>query len=188
MNAIIIHGTCDKEEYFSDKYPSLSNSHWFPWLQKQLLMKGIFTQSPEMPDAYEPDYDKWKIEFERYDVNEKTILIGHSCGGGFLLRWLSQNNIYPLKLLLVAPWIDPEREKTDNFFDFIIDKNLLEKTKLKIFISRDDSSDIIESVKIIRDNLPGICVEEFSDKGHFTFNDLKTTEFPEILSAILNDN
>lgn len=28
--AIIIHGACDKEEYFSDKYPSLSNSHWLP--------------------------------------------------------------------------------------------------------------------------------------------------------------
>ena len=58
--AILIHGTCDEEEYFSDLYPSLSNSHWFPWLQKQLLIKGIFTQTPEMPDAYKPDYEKWK--------------------------------------------------------------------------------------------------------------------------------
>ena len=74
LNAILIHGSCDKEEYFSNKYPSLSNSHWFPWLQKQLLIKGIFTQTPEMPDAYAPDYEKWKIEFEHYPVDEETIV------------------------------------------------------------------------------------------------------------------
>ncbi len=58
-NDIIIHGSCDKEEYFSDKYPSLSNSHWIPWLQKQLLINNIFTQTPEMPASYNPDYKKW---------------------------------------------------------------------------------------------------------------------------------
>lgn len=78
--AVVVHGTCDDEEYFSDKYPSLSNSHWFPWLQKQLLMKNIFTQTPEMPEAYKPDYEKWKKEFERFLPAD--ILIGHSCGGG----------------------------------------------------------------------------------------------------------
>ena len=65
--AILIHGTCDEEEYFSDLYPSLSNSHWFPWLQKQLLIKGIFTQTPEMPDAYKPDYEKWIDALEKLD-------------------------------------------------------------------------------------------------------------------------
>jgi len=48
MNALIIHETCDKKKYFSDKYPSLSDSHRFPWSRKQLLAKGIFTQIPEM--------------------------------------------------------------------------------------------------------------------------------------------
>ena len=105
-NAIIIHGTCDEDEYFSDKYPSLSNSHWFPWLQKQLLINNIFTQTPEMPEAHKPDYDKWKKEFEKFDVNSETILVGHSCGGGFLIRWLSENKIKIKKLILVAPWLD----------------------------------------------------------------------------------
>jgi len=84
-NAILLHGCCDREEYFSDQYPSLSNSHFFPWLQKQLLIKGIHTQTPEMPQSYEPDYSKWKKEFERYEINTETILLGHSCGAGFLL-------------------------------------------------------------------------------------------------------
>lgn len=90
-NAILLHGACDKEEYFDDQYPSLSNSHWFPWLQKQLLINGVLAQTPEMPDAYAPNYDKWKSEFERMEINENTVLVGHSCGGGFLVRWLSWN-------------------------------------------------------------------------------------------------
>lgn len=188
MNALIIHGTCGKEEYFSDKYPSLSNSHWLPWLQKQLLIKGIFTQTPEMPDAHEPDYGKWKKEFERFYIDKNTILVGHSCGGGFLLRWLSENNINPAKLLLVAPWIDPEKEKTTDFFDFVIDKNLLKRTRIELFMSHDDANDIISSIKIIRDNLPDISIEKFNSKGHFTFNDMKTVEFPELLSAIINND
>jgi uncharacterized protein len=75
-NAIIIPGTCSREEYFSGEYPSLSNSHWLPLLQKQLLIKEIFTQTPEMPDAYQPDYEKWAGEFERFTVDENMILIG----------------------------------------------------------------------------------------------------------------
>ena len=122
-NAILVHGTCSKEEYFDSSEPSLSNAHWFPWLQKQLLVNNISCHSPEISNAHTPIYEKWKREFERFDVNENTILIGHSCGGGFLLRWLSENKIKIDKLILVAPWLDPERSKTTDFFDFEIDKD-----------------------------------------------------------------
>ena len=114
--AILLHGSCDKEEYYSDEYPSLSNSHWFPWLQKQLLIRDIPTQTPELPGAYEPVYEEWKKEFERHDITENTILVGHSCGGGFLVRWLSENNIKVDTVVLVAPWIDPENKRTSSFF------------------------------------------------------------------------
>ena len=186
--ALILHGTCGENEYFSDEYPSLSNSHWFPWLQKQLLMKGIFTQTPEMPDAYIPDYKKWKNEFERFDVNKDTILIGHSCGGGFLIRWLSENKINPKKLILVAPWLDPERRKTKEFFDFNIDKDLSKRTRIDLFISEDDDKEILDSVEIIKKNIFGVNIHKFKDKGHFTYKDMRTHEFPELLEVVLIDN
>lgn len=47
--AIIIHGMPSKEEYFSSENPSSSNKHWFPWIQKQLILKGVLAQTPEMP-------------------------------------------------------------------------------------------------------------------------------------------
>jgi len=185
-NAIIIHGACDEDEYFSDKYPSLSNSHWLPWLQKQLLMKNILTQTPEMPEAYKPEYDKWAREFERYGVNKDTILIGYSCGAGFLLRWLSENKIKIKKLVLVAPWLDPEREKTTSFFDFEIDKGIKERAaEMHLLVSKDDEENILKSVEIIENSLPGILCHEFLNSGHFCFSDMKTDKFPELLNLII---
>ncbi len=186
-NAIIIHGTCSKEEYFSYDYPSLSNSHWLPWLQKKLLINNVFTQTPEMPDAYLPNYKKWKKEFERFKINENTILIGHSCGGGFLVRWLSENKININKLILVAPWLDPKREKTTDFFDFNIDLNIINRIKeIHLLVSTDDDKDILESVEILKNNISKIKLHQFSNLGHFCFSDMKTDRFPELLDLILN--
>jgi len=185
-NAIIIHGTCEEDEYFSDKYPSLSNSHWLPWLQKQLLINNIFIQTPEMPEAYRPDYDKWKMEFERFDINNETILVGHSCGGGFLIRWLSENKIKIKKLILVAPWLDSNKEKTTSFFDFEIDDTIKGRVgEMHLLMSKDDDEDILESVRTIREKIPEILYHEFSDLGHFTYGHMKTDKFPELLEYIL---
>ncbi len=185
-NAILIHGTCDKEEYFSDEYPSLSNSYYFPWLQKQLLINNIFTQTPEMPDAYAPEYLKWKKEFERFDINENTILVGYSCGGGFLIRWLSENKIKINKLILVAPWVDPERSQTTDFFKFEIDSDLQRRVKeMHLLVSSDDDKDVHDSVDLITKGLPEVEVHKFENMGHFTFDQMKTEGFPELLNIIL---
>lgn len=184
--ALLIHGTCDAEEYFSDEYPSLSNSHWFPWLQKQLLIKNIFTQTPEMPDAFKPDYEKWKSEFERYSIDDDTVLVGHSCGGGFLIRWLSENKVKVKKLILVAPWLDPNRSKTDTFFDFAINPSISERMDTHIFISNDDDKDIQVSVSKIKDALPGVKRHDFQGMGHFTYEKMKTDKFPELLNVIVS--
>ena len=42
-NAIILHGGPSKKEYYDLNMPSMSNSHWLPWLQAQLLKKDITT-------------------------------------------------------------------------------------------------------------------------------------------------
>ena len=185
--AIILHGKPDREEYYSDKYPSASNSHWIPWLQKQLLINNISTSTPEMYEAYLPNYKIWKKEFEKNAIDENSILIGHSCGGGFLIRWLSENsNINASKLILVAPWLDPVNE-TKGFFDFKIDSNLKSRTnKIVIFSSSDDSENIKQSIDIIKENIKDIKIREFRNYGHFCYSDLQTEKFPELLEEILN--
>ena len=83
-NAIIIHGMTGKEEYFLEDTDSESNAHWIPWLQKKLLNNGILTQTPEMPEPFDPNYEKWKSVFEYFPIHKDTILIGHSVWWWFL--------------------------------------------------------------------------------------------------------
>lgn len=184
--AIIIHGMPTKEQYFGLTGQSESNCHWLPWIQKQLITKGILAQTPEMPEPYEPDYEKWCSLFERFEINENTQLIGHSCGAGFIIRWLSENNIKVGKVVLVAPWINPNGEYKTNMFDFDIDINIVEKTKgITIFNSTNDHKEMHDSLRMIKEKIDDIKIVDFTDYGHFCYKDMKTDAFPELLDEIL---
>lgn len=186
-NAIIIHGYNDKSEFLDASRPAASNDHWYPWLQRQLLLRGIEAQTPEMPGFFEPHYERWKQLFERFEINEDTILVGHSCGGGFLVRWLSENNTKVGKVVLVAPWLDPEHMIDPEFFNFEIDSNISSKTTaLSIMYSTDDYPDILATINILKLKLKDVKFEEFHDKGHFVLGSLKSEKFPELLSLILD--
>lgn len=189
-NAILVPGRPDKEEYYSPKYPTNSNSHWFPWLSKQLQINDIFTVALEIPHPYSPRYEVWKQEFERFNVTPETVLVGHSCGGGFLVRWLSENKDRKVgKVVLVAPWINPENNPvsdTADFFDFEIDQDLASRTAgITIFNSDNDQETIQRSVQIIRGTVKNIDYKEFYSRGHFCYDDLKTVEFPELLEELI---
>ena len=187
--AILVHGWAHKDEYFEPKYPTSSNSHWFPWLSKQLMIRDIHTVAVEMPTSYYPEYSKWKKEFERFDINPETILVGHSCGGGFLIRWLSENkDISVSKLILVAPWVgtDPDQPFDETFFKFEWDENLQSRTNsLIMFSSSNDVKSVKDSEEIIKRKLKNLKVVELENKGHFTLHSLGTVEFPELLEVCL---
>jgi predicted alpha/beta hydrolase family esterase len=191
--AILVPGRPDKFEYYDPKYPSNSNNHWFPWLTKHLMMHDIHTVAIELPKPWQPRYDIWKKEFERFDVGKNTILVGHSCGGGFLVRWLSENkDITVGTVVLVAPWLNPENNPlsdTADFFEFEIDPNVVSRTQaITIFNSDNDQSTIHESVDIIRQQIKGIGYKEFHNHGHFCLEDLGTEEFPELLDFIVTSD
>lgn len=186
-NAIIIHGMPSKEEY--DANPQRTTEHWLPWLNKQLEDRKIATTIPEMPIPYAPVYEQWRDTFEHILCNDETVLIGHSCGGGFLVRWLSENNVKVGKVALVAPWTDPDgtdREYCTDFFDFVIDPNLVAKTEgVIVFVSDDDETPILRTVEELEKQIVGLNVIRKQDMGHFTTGD-GIVEFPELLDEILN--
>lgn len=188
-NAILIHGWNTKQEYYDPKRPTASNDHWFPWLTKQLVLKDINTVSVEMPNGYYPQYDIWRKELERYDISEETLLVGHSCGGGFLVRWLSEKDIKVGRVVLIAPWLglDTHNEPFDEtFFDFEIDPKIAEKTSsLTILESDNDMQAVIDSVKILRDKLVGAEFKTLKGRGHFTLKSLGSNKFPELLKVLL---
>ncbi len=186
--AIILHGMPDKESYLDSSRDSQSNSHWFPWLQQQLNVRGILTQTPEMPEPYNPVYEAWKKVFEQFTLNEDTALVGHSCGAGFIVRYLSETpNIKVGKVVLVAPWINPLKEFDVTIFDGLqVDPELVKKTKgVTVFTSTNDERDVIESAAILAEKVQGIKTVEFKNYGHFCLADMKTREFPGLLEEVI---
>ena len=185
--AIILHGMPSKEEYFKSERSSQSNSHWLPWIQQQLIVNGILAQTPELPEPYLPIYEDWCKVFDQFKIDKDTILIGHSCGAGFLVRWLSENNLEVGKVALVAPWIDPSKELKNDFFNFEIDKDIFKRVdSICVFVSKDDEKDIHDTVSIITKQLEQVQVTWFEDRGHFTLGCMKTEKFPELVEYLVN--
>lgn len=192
MNAVLVPGRPDKEQHYNPNLLSNSEEYWFSWLKRQLILHDIHANSIEPPYPFRPRYNEWKKEFERFDIKPDTILVGHSCGGGFLVRYLSENkNLKVGKVILVAPWINPDNYKvsdTADFFKFKIDPNFPSRTiSTTVFISSDDEPSVVKTVDILKKEVNGLKFKEYKDKGHFKFSDLDTPEFPELLKIILEN-
>lgn len=195
-NAIIVHGKPRKDVYFNHDLPSASNSIWIPWLQRELLLLDIPTQTPEMIHAWQPDYKIWSEEFERYKITPDTLLIGHSLGAGFLVQWLSEHTTAQVgHIFLIAPSLGDrftpnskyKHPTINGFFEFEIDPYLLERTQsITIFHSDIDNERIASSVRYIRAALPSVEYREFHNDDHFSLDQdgNMRTEFPELLEVI----
>lgn len=187
-NAILLHGKPGEKEYYDPKFPSSSNYHWFPWLQKQLIIKDIKADTPEIPYAFKPEWDLWVKEIERFEITSETILVGHSCGAGFWARYLSEHkDLHTGKVVLVAPSLGlGPNWRGSKFFDFEIDPSLGKRVKsMTIMYSESDKESTREAVKILKKELPGVVIKEYPGMGHFTHNDMKTAEFPELLEECI---
>ena len=186
-NAIILHGMPGKDECYDGSVPSASNFHWLPWLQKQLLTKDIHAVTPELPVAWMPDYEVWKKEFERFDLSNDTVLVGHSCGAGFIVKYLCENSVKVGKVVLVAPWVDPEQEIENGFFDaLVLDPDLVNKTNgITVFSSTDDANDVHMSEQRIIKEVKNVKYVELENYGHFNLGPMGTEEFPELLEECL---
>jgi hypothetical protein len=159
-----------------------------PWLKKCLAANGVRTEIPLMPEPWYPDYERYKEVFEKLEITNDTILIGHSCGCAFLVRWLGESKRKISKLILVAPWKIPDSDdqSTVAFYTFQIDETIVSRVgRIIIFTSDNEEEDGKKSVKMFHDVLGG-KVMELKNRGHFTLGDMGTEEFPELLVEILD--
>jgi predicted alpha/beta hydrolase family esterase len=186
-NCIIIHGCPSNVEKAMNPKTRTYDKHWIPWLKKELVSEGIKTEAPLMPTPWEPDYEKFKKEFEKYEVSENTILIGHSCGSAFLVRWLGETKKKISKLILVAPWkISPPNDDIKQaFYGYPIDKKIrFRVNKIIMFTANDEEREGKESLKIFHQALGGKIVK-LKGHGHYTMKDMDTTKFPELKKVVL---
>jgi len=128
-NVFIFHGT--------EGHPQ---ENWFPWLKEKLEAKGcrVFVPQFPSPPIVPAKISEWFEVLKNYekDIDENSILIGHSLGGVFTLRVLEKLT-HPVKAVFltgtpigVRPILNYDRDSSFSGFDFDW-KNI--KTKAKLF-------------------------------------------------------
>ena len=184
MNIVFCSGVMPPEMDWENR--EIYMGGWKYWLQ--FIMEkdhDIITQIPYFPHAHAllMKYDEWEKVMDFQDINADTVLIGHSAGGGFVLKYLAKHPELKIRqAILVAPWIDAANEQPFGFYKgFDLSDDVVKQTTkgIDIMISDDDMPDILDSFDKIKQKMSNIRIHEFSGRGHFL-----TTELPEILDII----
>jgi hypothetical protein len=135
-NAFIFHGT--------EGYP---DENWFPWLKKELERLNYKVYVPQFPSPpnVPAEINKWFDVLNDYNeyINEETILIGHSLGGIFLLRFLERiQHMVKMSVFVGTPiGIRPilNYDRDSSFSGFAFDwNNIREKSESFIVFQSDN--------------------------------------------------
>ncbi|MGD9276475.1 MAG: alpha/beta hydrolase [Candidatus Pacearchaeota archaeon] len=185
-NVVVVHGYNENEkEKIAKGFSPQHKRNWLPWIKEKLEANGIKCKIPLMPNNV--SYEKWKKIFEENKIDEDFVLIGHSAGGAFLVRWLSETNKKIRKLILVAPArrLLGMKEKYLKFYTFKNNPKIKENIKeVCIFVSDNESAGIKESVSLYEKDFKVKAIE-LKNKEHFTESGMGTKEFPELLNEVL---
>lgn len=78
--AFILHGT-----------GASPKDHWFLWMKEKLEEKGLEVYAPDFPTPEGQNLENWMEVLQEYpEIDEDTILIGHSTGAVFILSILEK--------------------------------------------------------------------------------------------------
>ncbi|MFA5773341.1 MAG: alpha/beta hydrolase [Candidatus Paceibacterota bacterium] len=168
--------------------PNKKKKYWINWLSLRLKNK-YQVLIPQMPCEKNAKYEEWKIWFKKYFdfIKDKNpILIGHSLGAIFLLKYLSENN-FPKKIYqlhLVAPAIFDDGLGPEKLSTFKLNVKNIKKIRRKckelhLWHSKDDDICIFKNSEFIKSIISNANFHIFKNKGHF-----KQPAFPEILNII----
>lgn len=195
QQVIIIHGgtTFDSYEdylsYLKNKEINLDKlklrKEWKDTLPEE-LGENFEVLSPRMPNGTNAHYEEWKIWFDRIIplLNTDLIFIGHSLGGIFLVKYLSENDIsqkIKATILVAAPFDDENSE--ESLADFTLPSSLSKFSKqseiIYLILSKDDPYIPFEQLAKYKNALPNAKTVIFEDREHF-----KQETFPEIIELI----
>ncbi len=189
---VVIHGGNTFETY--EQYLSFLKSSEFDFERLKTkrfkdvlgdrLGKDFEVILPSMPNSENAKYEEWKIWFEKIVpfLEETIILVGHSLGGIFLAKYLSEE-IFPKKILgtflIAAPY--DGRYLEEFLGDFALPKSLerfmAQGGKINLYHSKDDPVVPFVNVEKYKEDLPEAEVIVFEDREHFSQDEfLELTE------------
>lgn len=143
-----------------------------------------------MPNKQNAKYEEWKIWFEKIIpfLEDGAILIGHSLGGVFLARYLSES-VFPKKIaatmLVAAPYFEGRLRDGTRGEDFVAPDSLesfaRQGGEIFLYHSEDDPVVPFSELAKYQAALPSATARVFKDRKHFNQPD-----FPELVADIQN--
>lgn len=168
-------------------FERLKRKDWKEALRER-LGDGFEVIKPHMPNHANARYVEWKIWFEKLIpfLKDDIILIGHSMGGIFLAKYLSENN-FPKNIratiLIAAPF--DEKDIKEMLGDFRLPESITrfkEQTgEVILYHSEDDPIVPFADFEKYKRELPNATARIFKDRGHF-----QQEELPELVEDIKN--
>ena len=164
-----------------------SKDNWFPWLKDELEKLGHEVFCPDFPGSQKPKLNEWIKKALEFEIDEKTILVGHSLGTILIQRILEQKKIRSAYLVSAFDYcLDIEELK--NFFEEDFDYEQIKQSAKNIIILNSDNDHYIsvDIAKRLQKKLDcGMIV--FEGMNHLS-NGTGNLMFPELLEMIKNEN
>jgi len=191
---IVIHGGNTFDTYkkyisflqnYKIDFERMLNKGWKDSLRKK-LGRGFEIVLPKMPNPSNAKYIEWRIWFEKLFpfLEKEVVLVGHSLGGIFLAKYLSENKL-PKRILATFLVASPHDDKNSkhSLADFKLKKDLsgLQNQSKELFFYHSRNDDVVPftAFEKYKKALPSANYKEFKNRGHFAQN-----SFPEIVRDI----
>jgi len=181
-NVLLIHGTNGSPD-----------SHWFPWLKKELESRGYDVLAPQFPVDENQNFDSWFAEYKKIasQLDRYSIIVAHSMGVPFSLRIIERSLIPFSAAFFVGGFFEnleehKNKEIISSFTKESFDFEQIKKNCKRFFIyaSEDDHNVPVEKSLKLAENL-GEDPILYDDAGHFKKDD-GYSEFEDLLVDILS--
>jgi len=164
-NAYLVHG-----------WEGNPDNCWFPWLKTELEKLDYNVVIPAMPESDSPEINAWINKLQDIcELNEQTIMIGHSIGCQAILRFLEKTAKKIKAVFMVAGFINLNHLETE-------EEQIIAKPWLTTPIDFDKIKTLAKYIAFFSDNDPDVDMDDseiFSeklnakiiiehDKGHFS--------------------
>lgn len=179
-NAIILHGTLGSP-----------TGNWFQWLKSELETRGLQVWLPELPHAGQPSLKEWSefiYENRPFDINEETLIIGHS-SGAILALILAQQSKTPIGgVIAISVFHDNslQWEPNNKLFDVVFDWDAVHDNAAKLLFIHSDNDPYVplDQARHVADNCRAELIT-IPGQGHFNLEQSEDyKEFPKLLEIL----
>ena len=169
-----------------------AEDYWYSSIKEWATTSGYNCYTPTLPPMDNMSYSTWAAEFDKYSkfLNKDSVVIGHSTGCIFLVKYLMEHNIKVAKYISVVGFNrameNSPHPDWDNINKSFFVTNLAGfKKYAKQRISFYSPTDLYD-FKILDDFATTIDAQKviIKNAGHFTSATGYDKEFPELIKYL----